>query len=108
MRRVDGARARARGYQLADAELLASLGCGAGYLAVLVLAFYIDTDTSRALYRHPLYLWALCPVLLFWVTHLWLVAHRRQMHDDPLVFALRDRTSLAILGVMAITVLVAL
>lgn len=108
MRTVDGPQARARGYQFDDAELLAALGGGAGYLAVLVLALYINTTTSHALYQHPRYLWALCPLLLYWITHLWLVAHRRRMHDDPLIFALRDPMSLLLLALMGLTLMIAL
>lgn len=108
VRAVDGPHARARGYQLDDAELLAALGGGAGYLAVLVLALNIDTSTSHALYREPRCLWALCLLLLYWVSHLWLMAHRRRMHDDPLVFALRDPTSRILLSLMALTVFAAM
>jgi len=108
MRAVEGARARARGYQLDDAELLASLGGGAGYLAVLVLALYIENAPGRALYRHPQLLWVLCVLLLYWISHLWLMAHRRRMHDDPLVFAVRDPVSQALLALIAAVLLAAI
>ena len=107
MRAVDGARARARGYQLDDAELLASLGGGAGYLAVLVLALYIDTDASHALYDRPQALWAVCVLLLYWISYLWLMAHRKRMDDDPLVFAVRDPVSRVLMALMALAVLIA-
>jgi 4-hydroxybenzoate polyprenyltransferase/phosphoserine phosphatase len=105
MRSMDGAKAKARGYQLDDAELLASLGGGAGYLAVLVLALYIDSAASQALYSRPQLLWALCILLLYWITHLWLMAHRKRMHDDPLVFAVRNpisRTLLIVIGLVLV------
>ena len=108
MRAVDGARARARGYQLDDAELLASLGGSAGYLAVLVLALYIESGTSHILYARPQVLWALCILLLYWVSHLWLMAHRRRMHDDPLVFAVRDPVSCILIALMTLVFLIAL
>jgi len=82
-----------RGYVVQDFELLASLGGSAGYLSVLVLALYINDGASQALYNHPKLMWAACPLLLFWLSRVWLLAHRGQMHDDPIVFALRDRTS---------------
>lgn len=82
-----------RGYQVDDFELLPSLGGAAGYLSVLVLALYINDSAALALYRHPKWMWAACPLLMFWLSRVWLLAHRGQMHDDPIVFALRDRTS---------------
>jgi 4-hydroxybenzoate polyprenyltransferase len=48
------------------------------------------------LYRYPEVIWLACPLLLFWITRVWLVTHRREMHDDPVVFALRDRASLIV------------
>jgi 4-hydroxybenzoate polyprenyltransferase len=82
-----------RGYYPADFELLASLGGSSGYISVLVLALYINEATSLTLYRSPQWLWAACPLLLFWISRTWLLAHRGQMHDDPIVFALRDSVS---------------
>lgn len=82
-----------RGYYPADFELLASLGSASGYLSVLVLALYINEAASATLYRSPEWMWAACPLLLFWLSRVWLLAHRGQMHDDPIVFALRDSVS---------------
>lgn len=82
-----------RGYYPADFELLASLGGASGYLSVLVLALYINEAASATLYRSPEWMWAACPLLLFWLSRVWLLAHRGQMHDDPIVFALRDSVS---------------
>jgi 4-hydroxybenzoate polyprenyltransferase/phosphoserine phosphatase len=82
-----------RGYYPADFELLASLGGASGYIAVLVLALYINDSTSGTLYRSPEWMWLACPLLLFWLGRVWLLAHRGQMPDDPIVFALRDRVS---------------
>ena len=101
-------KAPGRGYVASDFELLASLGGSAGYLSVLVLALYINDPQSHVLYRHPHWLWAACPLLLFWLSRVWIIAHRGEMHDDPIVFALRDRMSrcvcicfIAIFGVSA-------
>jgi 4-hydroxybenzoate polyprenyltransferase len=104
MRAVEGAKAKARGYRLDDAELLASLGGGAGYLAVLVLALYIEGG-AHLLYSRPQLIWVLCVLLLYWISHLWLMAHRKRMHDDPLVFAVRDHTSQVLLALMAVVVI---
>jgi hypothetical protein len=37
-----------------------------------------------------------CPLLLFWISRVWLFAHRGDLHDDPVVFALKDRASYVI------------
>jgi 4-hydroxybenzoate polyprenyltransferase len=83
-----------RGYYPADFELLATLGGASGYISVLVLALYINDAASSTLYHSPQWMWLACPLLLFWLSRVWLLAHRGQMHDDPIVFALRDRVSL--------------
>lgn len=82
-----------RGYYPADFELLASLGGSSGYISVLVLALYFNDAVSASLYRSPEWMWASVPLLLFWLSRVWLLAHRGQMHDDPIVFALRDNVS---------------
>lgn len=98
-----------RGYYPADFELLASLGGASGYLSVLVLALYINEAASGTLYRSPEWMWAACPLLLFWLSRVWLLAHRGQMHDDPIVFALRDSVSRWIgLGLLVVFALAAL
>ena len=83
-----------RSYYPADFELLASLGGASGYISVLVLALYINDAASGTLYHSQKWMWAACPLLLFWLSRVWLLAHRGQMHDDPIVFALRDSVSL--------------
>ena len=89
-------KAAGRGYYPADFELLSSLGVASGYSAVLVLALYINESSSGTLYQSPQWMWPACPLLLFWVSRIWLIAHRGQMHDDPIVFALRDKVSLVV------------
>ena len=83
-----------RGYYPGDLEIISTLGAASGYLAVLVLALYIQDQSTQALYRQPQVIWLACPLLLYWITRIWLIAHRGQMHDDPLVFAMKDRNSL--------------
>ena len=108
MRTVDGERAMARGYELGDAELLASTGTASGYTAVLVLALYIAGGAARMFYSRHQLMWLVCPILLYWLGYLWLIAHRGKMHHDPLVFALRDRRSRALILLMLAAALVAM
>jgi hypothetical protein len=108
MRGVEGQRATARGYELSDGELLAAMGVASGYLAVLVLALYINTDTAQAFYSRYQLIWFQCPLLFYWISHVWLVAHRGKMPDDPVVFTINDRTSRILAILMLAVTLVAL
>lgn len=94
--RKGGDKAGGRGYVVSDLALIQSLGVAAGYLSVLVLALYINSPESRDLYRHVEFIWLLCPLLLFWVSRVWLKTHRGEMHEDPVIFAARDKLSLGI------------
>jgi len=83
-----------RGYYTSDAPLLQTMGITSGYAAVLVLAFYINSETIIKLYQIPEFVWGTVPVMLFWISWMWMKAHRGEMHDDPLVFAVKDKASL--------------
>jgi len=96
-----------RGYQIVDKELLASLGSGSGYVAVLVLAIYISSGVAEIHYTRHYLVWLLCPLLLYWISYIWLMAHRGTMHDDPLVFTVRDRVSRIVLLLAAVVLLLA-
>lgn len=85
-----------RGYVPSDLATIASLGGSAGFMAVLVLALYINDLNAGAAYSHPQLIWLACPLLLYWVGRTWLLTRRGEMHDDPVVFAMRDRTSLVV------------
>jgi 4-hydroxybenzoate polyprenyltransferase len=99
---IDGEKARVRGYEVIDKELLVSLGSGSGYLAVLVLAMYISSGEAEIHYfRHQL-IWLICPLLLYWISYFWLTAHRGRMHDDPLVFSAKDRVSRTVILLMGV------
>ncbi|MBT8421497.1 MAG: UbiA family prenyltransferase [Gammaproteobacteria bacterium] len=79
-----------RGYKPVDMETVAQLGTASGYLAVLVLALYINGDKVDEMYARPEALWMLCPMMLYWVSRMWLLTRRGDMHDDPVVFTIRD------------------
>jgi hypothetical protein len=82
-----------RGYRLTDLPTLMSLGAASAYTSVLILALYIDGDSVVHLYQQPMFLWGLPPLMLYWVSRLWIGAGRGKIDDDPLVFALRDGVS---------------
>jgi 4-hydroxybenzoate polyprenyltransferase len=95
-------KAKGRGYLVDDLPLLQSLGGSSGYLSVLVLAFYINSSEAHLLYSSPVLLWALCPMLLFWISRMWFKTHRGEMHDDPIVFAAKDIVSILVLVICAV------
>ncbi len=82
-----------RGYRLEDVNLIGSLAGSSAYTSVLVFAFYINSPEVIPLYHRPQILWAICVALLYWLTRLILLSNRGDLHDDPIVFAFRDRAS---------------
>jgi 4-hydroxybenzoate polyprenyltransferase/phosphoserine phosphatase len=97
---------KGRGYVPEDLDMLRSMAAASGYMSVLVLALYVNGGELAALYRHPQVLWGLCPALLFWISRVLMLANRGRMHDDPVVFALRDRTS-QVAGLICLGLIVA-
>jgi 4-hydroxybenzoate polyprenyltransferase len=98
-------RAAGRGYEARDLPLMLAMGPAAGYLSVLVFALYINSPSSVELYSRPWVLWLICPLLLFWISRAWIIAHRGGMHDDPIVFAVSDRVSLGVVALCGALVL---
>ena len=85
--------AHARGYLSRDKGMLVVQGIASGYLAVMVLALYTNTEISQRLYaRHEVF-WGVCLLLLYWVSYLWMAAERGRIVGDPVMFALTDRIS---------------
>jgi 4-hydroxybenzoate polyprenyltransferase len=97
-------KAHRRGYQSDDLELVAQFGVSTGCVAVLVFALYITSADVAVLYRTPEVLWLMCPVLLYWISRLWLLAHRGEVHEDPILFAIRDRVSYCV-GLISLLVI---
>jgi 4-hydroxybenzoate polyprenyltransferase len=82
-----------RGYYTSDEPLVLNLGVTAGYASAVVLALYLNSDVVLQLYERPEAVWGAVPVLIFWISWIWMQAHRGHMHDDPVVFAVKDRAS---------------
>lgn len=90
-----------RGYVPGDMIVLMSLGTSSGLVSVLVLALYIASPQVAANYAEPLWLWLLPPAMLYWKSRLWMKTQRGEVHDDPVVFAMRDRQSILVLLFLA-------
>lgn len=102
MREQGKLKASGRGYHVEDLNLLQSMGTASGYLSILVLALYMNSPDIAHLYRQPKLVWMLVPVMLYWVSRIWMETYRGNMHDDPLVYALKDRVSLLTGGAAAL------
>ncbi len=92
----------ARGYRAVDLDTLLGLGTASAFASVFVLALYIQSDNVRALYRTPELFWLCCPLVLYWLSRMWVGARRGVIDDDPLIFALRERISLLVLGLVVL------
>jgi 4-hydroxybenzoate polyprenyltransferase len=103
LRQRDGPTAHARGYLFEDREFIMALGTSSGGLSVLVLALYVSLGKAEHIYSRSEFIWFTCVLLLYWISHLWLMAHRGRMTDDPLVFAFKNRVSLVLAILMGVT-----
>ena len=96
-----------RNYRLIDLPIIGALAAASGFNAVTIFALYVSSPAVGGMYKHPELLWLLCPILMYWLSRMVVLAHRRVVDDDPIVFALGDRNS-RICGVaMVVVVLIA-
>jgi len=97
------AQIQGRGYLVSDIEQLRSFGSASGYASVVVLTLYISNISAIELYNHPNRLWLLVPVLLLWISRLWLLASRGELDEDPVVYAITDKRSL-LMGLLVVLI----
>lgn len=96
---IDSARrgtlkAAGRGYRVEDLAVVSQMATASGFVSVLVMALYVNSPAISKLYHNPDMLWGICLILLYWIGRVSLITHRGDMHDDPIVFAIKDRISL--------------
>jgi 4-hydroxybenzoate polyprenyltransferase len=82
-----------RGYGVADLVVLQMFGVASAFIAIVVFALYLNSSVAVSQYRWPGALWGVGPCLLFWLCRLWLATGRGEMHDDPIVYSIRDWVS---------------
>lgn len=99
---------KGRGYWPVDKETIAQFGTSSAFMSALVLALYINSDTVVDSYSRPEFLWALCPLLLYIIGRIWILARRGHIDDDPVVFAAKDRRSQGCVVVGALVLLAAI
>lgn len=93
LREAGIAQSEGRGYYAQDLSMMAMFGAASAFMSVMVFALYINNDDTREQYLTPEILWLICPLLLYMITRIWLLTARGQIHEDPIVFALKDRVS---------------
>ncbi len=98
---------RVRGYYASDLRFIEAGGIASGLISILVMALYIRSPQVEVLYSSADLLWLICPLALYWIGRVWLITSRGRMHDDPIVFALKDGDSYIIGFVMGIVLLLA-
>ncbi|AGS23226.1 UbiA family prenyltransferase [Rhizobium etli] len=99
---------RSRDYRKADIGMVGALAAGAGMNALTLFALYAASDSAQDIYARPAMLWLAGPILACWIARILMLAHRGQMHDDPVVFAIKDKVSLATLGIAGVLVIAAM
>jgi 4-hydroxybenzoate polyprenyltransferase/phosphoglycolate phosphatase-like HAD superfamily hydrolase len=82
-----------RDYYRVDLDQIGSMGTASGYIAALVFSLYVENGAHRGAYREQNILWLAVPVLLYWISRIWIITGRGQMQDDPVKYALKDRVS---------------
>jgi len=90
-------RTKGRDYIVFDIPVLIASGVSSGYSSVLIVALYINSEKVVRMYATPEILWLLCPLLLYWTGRIWLITGRGQMHEDPIIYALKDKISIYVL-----------
>ena len=96
-----------RGYLLADIEQIRSFGTASAYASVVVFAFYIYGSVATGLYHHPSRMWLMTPLMILWLSRVWLLASRGELDEDPVIFAVTDRMSLLIGACIALIAVLA-
>ncbi len=99
--------ARGRGYQVGDIESVRIIGISLGYMSVFIMGQYINSPLVTQYYNHPKFIWLLFPLLTFWLGRLWILASRGEVNEDPLIFTIKDTTSLLVVAVSVIILIAA-
>lgn len=96
-----------RGYMRLDCETTMISGIVSGQLSLLVFALFMNSSGMKGLYGKPNLLWFILPVLFYWLTRMWMIAHRGEMHEDPIVFTIKDKVSYVALVIIALILIAA-
>jgi H+/Cl- antiporter ClcA len=98
---------RGRDYRVTDLMVLWPLGIGAGVSAVVIFGLFISAPETQARYATPQLLWLVAIGLIYWIARLWVKTSRGEMHDDPIIYAIKDYGSRVVIIAMTTTMIVA-
>ena len=99
--------ARGRGYRVEDMAPVRIIGISLGYMSVFIMGLYINSPLITQYYSNPKIIWLLFPLLTYWLGRLWIIANRGEVNEDPLIFAVKDRTSLLVAAISAVILVIA-
>lgn len=107
MRARDQNQSLGRGYVAVDREFVFTIGVATAVASQVIFALFVSSliENGRQ-YSSPFFLWIAQFFLGYWLLRLWLLAHRGQMLEDPIVFTMRDPISL--IAIVAVGLLTAL
>jgi len=89
---------RRRAYSVDDLEPLTIMGVASGYISCFIVALYMNSPEMSRQYHNPRWLWMICPIAIYWVSRVWLLAHRGEVNEDPVLFATHDHASYLLLS----------
>ncbi|NHT75300.1 UbiA family prenyltransferase [Ferranicluibacter rubi] len=101
-----GAQVPGRGYMQVDFEMVGQAGVSSAFASALVLALYIHSVEMQQMYSMPAALWPLCPMVLYMLLRIWMLARRGALHEDPVVFIMRDWRSIATMAAGGVLVMI--
>ncbi len=96
-----------RGYAIEDMDFVQKTGIASGFISLLILALYITSEQVFVLYSAPLLLWLTIPAVLYWLMRMWYMAHKGKMTDDPIIYAIKDKSSYVVFIIVLITIIAA-
>ena len=101
-----GTNVEGRAYTVDDLTTMTAFAAGSSFAALVVFTLYIQSSDVYVLCDRPVLLRAICPLFLYWLDRMMLLADRGAITNDPVAFALRDRVSW-LTGSSVLTVLAA-
>lgn len=101
-------KSRGRQYSLVDINLLQIMGIVSGFMSAIVFSLYINSSEVVKLYKNPNLLWGMSLLFLFWISRMWLMTVRGKMTDDPIIFAIKDKTSYFIFLLLGLIIAMAI
>ena len=87
-------KAKGRGYEVKDLQLLQVMCVASGFTAALILNLYFN-DADIKIHFKNIYLAYTClPILVYWLCRIYIKSSRGAISDDPVSYALKDKISL--------------